>query len=229
MFEKIYIENGLKDLEAVVKILGQFPRSNVIYIDDFETVFGKVKKPYLQKRTNLNLFLAQKKGSLVKEAPRAYGLEGDPHYYFIHSYNCIYECNYCYLQGYFNSPDIVLFLNHKEIFEEVELISNSNENENRHPWFHSGEYSDSLALSHLTGEIEQLFQTFKKTPKARLEVRTKSVNIKEILKQDPLENVFITYSLAPHDRIIENEHKTPRLSARLQAMKKLDQAGHLLG
>lgn len=228
MFETIFIEKDLIEVEQTQRILSQFSKSQVKLLDDFESVFGRVKKPYLQKRSNLNLFLASKRGSLVKQTPLAYGLGTEPHYYFIHSYNCIYECNYCYLQGYFHSPDIVLFLNHEPIFLEIERISQELGDGVR-PWFHSGEYSDSLALSHLTGEISKAYETFQRIPQSFLEFRTKSVNIKEILKQKPLENVFITYSLAPHQRIVENEHKTPRFAARVSAMKQLDAAGHFLG
>ena len=52
----------------------------------------------------------RKARQLVKETPAAYGLSGEPHYYFIHSYNCLYECDYCYLQGYFHSPDLFSLL-----------------------------------------------------------------------------------------------------------------------
>ncbi|MBC7430208.1 MAG: hypothetical protein H7336_16460, partial [Bacteriovorax sp.] len=111
MFEVIYVENQLINHPRVLEILKKYPNSKVHNIDKVEDVFGRVKKPYLQKRSNLNLFLGEKKGQLVKLAPPAYGLSGEPHYYFVHAYNCIYECNYCYLQGYFHSPDIVLYLN----------------------------------------------------------------------------------------------------------------------
>lgn len=229
MFKKIFIESGVEKYESTQKILKQFPLAQKIKIENHEDIFGKVKKPYLLKRNQLNLFLASKKGSLVKETPSAYGFTSQFHYYFIHSYNCIYECNYCYLQGYFHSPDIVLFLNHDEIFQEVIRLARVHKLNGEVPWFHSGEYSDSLALSHLTGETSHIYQTFRQIPEARLELRTKSVNIKEILKQDPLSNVYITFSLAPHVRIVENEHKTPSLALRLAAMQKLWQQGHKVG
>ena len=115
MFEKIFIEEHLENHPKVLEIKNRFKNSELKFIKKVEDVFGRVKKPYLQKRTNLNLFIGEKKGQLVKPAPPAYGLSGEPHYYFVHAYNCIYECNYCYLQGYFQSPDIVIFLNHHEI------------------------------------------------------------------------------------------------------------------
>lgn len=228
MFNKIFIETDLADDPRVNSILAKFPQSEAVYIEDYQKVFGKVRKPYLAKRTNLDLFLAKKKGQLVKEAPPAYGLIQDPHFYFVHSYNCIYECTYCYLQGYFDSPDIVLFLNHQEIIQEIEKIINETKQAQR-PWFHAGEFSDSLALLNLTKEYELLYQLFEKYPQANLELRTKSVNIKEILKFPPIKNIYTSFSLSPADRVREIDLKTPSLKLRLTAIAELAKKGYSLG
>jgi spore photoproduct lyase len=230
-FEKIFLEEHLIEHPRAKQIIARFPQSEVRLISKVEDVFGRVKKPYLQKRTNLNLFLGEKKGQLVKVAPPAYGLSGEPHYYFVHAYNCIYECNYCYLQGYFQSPDIVLFLNHEEIGDEIKKLADefALTNPGRHIWFHAGEYSDSLALSHLTGELPAYFELFRNLPNARLELRTKSVNIKEILKEKPANNVITSFSLAPEHRTKINDLKTPPLRARLEAIRELHEHGHKIG
>lgn len=228
MFNKVFIEQNSIDHPRTKHILSKLKISSPIEIDNIDNIFGKVKKPYLQKRDNFNLFIGKKKGQLVKEAPMAYGLSGDPHYYFVHAYNCIYECNYCYLQGYFNSPDLVLFINYEEIGQEIEKISNSFPKE-KTVWFHAGEYSDSLALSHITNEIPFYFELFKKIPNAKLEIRTKSTNIKEILKQAPIPNIITSFSLSPAHQIKKNDLKTPSLSSRLSAIEKLANKGHKIG
>ncbi len=231
MFKKIYIEQHLKEHPRVQSIQSKFPLAEVYYLEKLEDVFGRVKKPYLEKRDNLSLFLGEKKGQLVKPAPAAYGLSGEPHYYFVHAYNCIYECNYCYLQGYFQSPDIVLFLNHDEIGNEIKrtIQKECELNPQRKVWFHAGEYSDSLALSHLTGELPFYFELFSKLPNAYLELRTKSVNIKELLKLSPLSNIVVSFSLAPENRVKLNDLKTPSLKARLEAIASLYQHGYTIG
>ena len=71
MFEKIFIEEHLLNHPKVLEIKQRFPTSEFKYIKKVEDVFGRVKKPYLQKRTNLNLFIGEKKGQLVKPAPPA--------------------------------------------------------------------------------------------------------------------------------------------------------------
>lgn len=232
MFKTLFIEEHLKEDSQVQSIVGNFPKAKVKYLEDINEVFSKVRKPYLQKRTDLNLFLASKKGPLLREAPPAYGLSGEPHYYYIHAYNCIYECQYCYLQGYFQSPDLVLFLNHQEILAAIENKIEENLKDFSTPdriWFHAGEFSDSLALSHLTQELPLYWDFFKNHPQAQLELRTKSVNIKEVEKLPPLPNVITSFSLSPDRQVKTFDLKTPSLKLRLKAIERLASLGHPIG
>ena len=226
-FKTIFIEEHLKEHSRIQPFLKSFPQSQVKYLKDINEVFSKVRKPYLQKRTDLNLFLASKKGQLLREAPPAYGLSGEPHYYYIHAYNCIYECQYCYLQGYFNSSDLVLFINHEEILEAIQKKIESHAS--GRIWFHAGEFSDSLALSHLTRELPLYWKLFEQYPQAQLELRTKSVNIKEVEKLPPRSNIITSFSLSPDQQVKNFDLKTPSLKLRLKAIAKLASLGHPIG
>ena len=223
MFKQIFIERDLVDHPMALSILTQFKHQPVRVLEHYDEVWGKFKKPYLQKRDNLSLFIAQKKGQLVKEAPEAYGVSGERHYYFIHAYNCIYECQYCYLQGYFSTPDIVLFINHEDILKEIKTHIHQ-----ERVWFHAGEFSDSLALSHVTGELATYFNFFKEHPQAFLELRTKSINIKKLKELEPLANVIISFSISPEKIAKRIDLKTPSLALRLKAMKELKDLGFKL-
>ncbi len=225
MFEKVLVEKDILNSPHTQHILNKLKHNDPILINKVDEIWGKVKKPYLQKRENLNLFIGKKRGTLVKQAPDAYGLNGDPHFYFIHSYNCIYECQYCYLQGYFNTPDLVLYVNHDEIIKEIETTLDQHPN----AWFHAGEFSDSLALNHITNEWSQYWDFFKARPEAKLELRTKSVNIKNILSLEPLKNVLLTFSLSPDEPSKEFDLKTPSTKARIKAIKKLSDSNFQLG
>jgi spore photoproduct lyase len=96
-------------------------------------------------------------------------------------------------------------------------------------WFHAGEFSDSLALSHFTGEIPFYFDFFKKHPEAKLEFRTKSANTRELEKMNPLPNVITTFSLSPQERAEKTDRGCPPTSTRIRAMEKLYKQGHPLG
>jgi spore photoproduct lyase len=225
MWNEVYVEEGIRDLPRVKEIIKRIGKAP-IYVEDYSDIWGRSKKPYLQKRDSLNLFIAKKKGQLLKLAPDAYGEGGGPHYYFIHAYNCIYECQYCYLQGYFNTPDIVLFINHEEIIQEMESVLK--DHPDHRVWFHAGEFSDSLALSHLTGELPLYHDFCRRNPNAIIELRTKSVNTKEIEKLSPLPNFIVSFSLSPDEMSRTVDLKTPGTGARLKSMAKLHQLGHRL-
>lgn len=226
IFDKIFIEEDIKSHPKVHDILKKVSGDR-FYIDNYDEYWGRSKKPYLHKRTNLNLYLAQKKGQLVKETPPAYGTLTGKHYYFIHSYNCIYECDYCYLQGHFHTPDLVLFVNHNQIIEEMQRIVDNFPNEEI--WFHAGEFSDSLALSHITSEWDEYWKFFEENPNAKLELRTKSVNIKSISNLPALNNIIVSFSLGSSDQVKGHDLKTPSLKARIKAMEKLEEQGKRLG
>ena len=225
MWNEVYVEEGIKTHPRVNSILAKVKKDPIL-LERFDDIWGRSKKPYLQKRDSLNLFLAEKKGQLLKLAPDAYGSAGEPHYYFIHAYNCIYECQYCYLQGYFNTPDIVLFINHEEIIAEMKKTLDSHSGK---VWFHAGEFSDSLALTHLTGELELYHKFCQDNPNAIIELRTKSVNTRELEKLSPLPNFIVSFSLSPKDMARRVDLKTPSAEARLRAMKLLHEKGFKLG
>ncbi len=226
MINNLYIESKFINHPRVEHIKKSIKYKQIFKIDKIENYWGKVKRPYLLKRDELNLYIGEKKGNLVKQAPDAYGLEGDLHYYYIHSYNCIYECNYCYLQGYFQTPDLVMFINHEDIIAKMEEII---KNTSKTVWFHAGEFSDSLALSHVSNELDLYFNFFKKYKSAKLELRTKSVNISTLKKLSPLDNVIVSYSLSPDDVLKNNDLKAPGLKARINAINELSRLGFKIG
>jgi spore photoproduct lyase len=93
-------------------------------------------------------------------------------------------------------------------------------------WFHAGEFSDSLAHTHLTGELELYHQFCKENPDAIIELRTKSVNTKEMVKLEPLPNFIVSFSLSPKDMARRVDLKTPSADSRLKAMDSLRSLGH---
>lgn len=225
MFNKVFVEKDILHSDKAQSILDQIKYKQLIEINQYTDIWGKTKKPYLQKRTDLNLFIAHKKGQLIKEAPQAYGHGREKHYYYIHAYNCIYECEYCYLQGYFKTPDIVFFINHEEIIQQMQNLAKADPN----CWFHAGEFSDSLALSHITSELPEYFDFFAKHPECKLELRTKSVNIRPLLEIDPLKNIYVSFTLSSDNAGKSFDIKCPSVKHRLNAIEKLVKHGYMIG
>ena len=226
--DTLYVETAALDYPAAARIKAKLQPREVVELADYQTHFSQQKSAYLSKRTQRNVFIAVKRGALVKEAPAAYGYGSDDlHYYYIHAYNCVYECEYCYLQGYFSSPDLVLFVNHDEILAEMQRIVSANQT--KRVWFHAGEFSDSLALSHISGELATYWDFFRQNSQAWLELRTKSINLTELRALTPLPNITASFSLSTPQQAQLHDREAPAVPLRIAAMQRLQTAGFRLG
>mgnify|MGYP001559554984 CR=1 FL=1 len=225
--DTLYLEAAAETHAATQQILQKLEPRSIERVADYQDIFSRRKLPYLAKREKRDVVVAVKRGALVREAPPAYGYGTDDlHYYYIHAYNCVYECEYCYLQGYFSSPDLVLFVNHAEILQQMQLRVQSSADKT--VWFHAGEFSDSLALSHISGELPQYWNFFHDNPRARLELRTKSNNLTVLRQLPPLQNITVSFSLSVASQAAIYDHSAPSIDARLGAMRRLREMGYRL-
>ncbi len=224
LIDTLYIERAIAEKPEAQRIRARVKAKRTEIIEDYQDLFSRRKTPYLEKRNARNLFIAVKKGALVREAPAAYGFgANDLHYYYIHAFNCIFECEYCYLQGYFSSPDLVLFVNHDEILRDMREVVKKNAGQR--VWFHAGEFSDSLALSHVSQELPLYWDFFRENPGAWLELRTKAINLTELRPLTPLPNTIISFSLSSSEQAEIFDRGTPRALKRIEAMQRLKEMG----
>ena len=141
--------------------------------------------------------------------------------------NCPFDCSYCFLQNYLNDGrtkvinDIPAIM--KEVIEKCEA----------QPWrlFRIGtwELGDSLALESQTGHAAALIKEFATLPNAILELKTKSDEVDSILPIDHQLKTVVSWSLNSRTIIDTEEHKTANLENRLDALKKVADAGYLVG
>ena len=61
MFKTIFVEESIQHHPRSLEIISKAKSKNIEVVNSYTEIFGKVKKPYLQKRDNLNLFIARKK------------------------------------------------------------------------------------------------------------------------------------------------------------------------
>jgi spore photoproduct lyase len=226
MFQKIFVEKRIFNKTETELILNKFPKEKVVVINDHRNIFDLLPRSHSVEKKKKNLILADYDGLIVKEAPPAYGFSSLPHFYFIHAKNCIYECQYCFLQGYFKSPDILIHLNYDKL---CSALKSSFQEHSNGAWYHAGEFSDSLALSSITNELPYLFNLFKSFPNHFLELRTKSANIKSLLKLKPTNNIIVSFSLSPKSSAKDYDLRASSVNARIAVMKRLAEKGYILG
>jgi len=135
---------------------------------------------------------------------------------------CGFECTYCYLQDYINSPGIVIPANIEDFFEEFRKYKQDIR-------LGSGELTDSLLFDHITGFSPLIVEFFKNYPKSTFEFKTKSVNIDNLLKVTPAGNIVVSWSVNPPNIIDAMEFYTAPLEDRLQAAASCIKAGYKVG
>ena len=234
-----YIERSILDSAQAQEILARARPSNIVEIDRYGEVFNPKAQNFRLQKLNPALIIAEKHGKFVLPTPEGYGIGGSNNYYFSHMMNCIYDCRYCFLQGMYQSANHVVFANYDAFFNEISHVSQRHENES--VWFFSGYDCDSLALEPVTRFMSHCLDYFSPSQEqpnpaygnapanAHLEIRTKSTQIRDLLKRKPLINCVIAYSLSPQPIVAEIEHKTPSLGKRIDALKKLQQQGWPIG
>lgn len=227
MINTIYIEDEIKAHHLTKSILARFPDANVIACERYGEIFNRKSQNFRLQKKQPALILARKHKGHVLPTPGQYGIGAKHNYYFSHILNCLYDCRYCFLQGMFQSAHYVLFVNYEDFFIQMQTALDRHGGEPVH--FFSGYDCDSLALDPITGFTDRFLPFFESNRHALLEMRTKSTQIRSLLKKQAVDNCVIAFSFTPDKIAGALEHKTPSVEKRLQAILDLQQAGWNIG
>jgi spore photoproduct lyase len=227
LIDRIYIEERCRDHPRTRGICDRFPRAERVYCDSYREVFNPAAQNFRLQKRRPALILAVKPDGFVTPTPSGYGIGGDRNYYFSHMLNCIYDCRYCFLQGMYRSAHYVVFVN----FEDFEgaIRKQTRRDHGHEPWFFSGYDCDSLALEPVTGFMGRMLALFEGLPAARLELRTKSTQIRSLADRPAMANVVVAFSLTPEEVSRRLEHRVPALGRRIAALGELAARGWRVG
>lgn len=227
MIETVYVESQVLDHPRTRRILSRLPESvTVIECDHYGEIFNRKNQNFRQQKANPALILAKKMQNQVLATPEGYGIGGAQNYYFSHMQNCIYDCRYCFLQGMYPSAHYLLFVNFEDFMAEIKQLANASDEKR---YFFSGYDCDSLAMEGITQFVTEFLPFFAELPNAIFELRTKSTNIRALLKHAPIENCVVAFSFTPEVISDAVEHKVPSVSKRIDAMRRLAEAGWQVG
>ncbi len=227
MISTIYIEEDVVDAPVTRDICRRFAGSTRIRIKRYTEIFNRRAQNFRLQKKKPALILAQKFDSFVLPTPAGYGIGAQRNFYFSHMLNCVYDCRYCFLQGMYSSANYVLFVNY-EAFQTA-LGATVAQFPDFSLCFFSGYDCDSLALEPVTGFVAGLLPFFERHPRVWLELRTKSTQIRTLLKRPPLPNVVVAFSFTPGSVAAALEHRVPAVERRIEAMAALQEQGWPLG
>ena len=204
-----------------------FPDASVTKCARYGEIFNRRAQNFRLQKIRPALILAEKFANHVLPSPPEYAIGGEQNYYFSHMLNCIYDCRYCFLQGMYQSAHYVIFVNYEDFMQAITDKIRAPGSSSVH--FFSGYDCDSLALDPVTDFVKEFLPVFRGYPRALLELRTKSTQIRSLLVQEPMPNCIIAYSFTPSEVAAAIEYKTPAVSKRLQALQRLQAHGWQIG
>ncbi|WP_040683764.1 SPL family radical SAM protein [Thermobrachium celere] len=214
-FSHIYVEKRAKDYELTKEILNRFKNANIIEIDHYKDIFCRSNQNFVLQKQSPKLILAVKQNNLIYRGADVCEDFGNKHFFYTSiMMNCIYDCEYCYLQGMYTSANIVIFVNIEDYFLEVkELLK-------KHPVYLCISYdTDLLAFERITNYVRKWIDFARFHKDLVIEIRTKSANFDSIKDITSIENVIFAWTLSPDEVIKKYEHNTPSLQNRLNSIR----------
>ncbi len=225
---KIFIERESLGFPLVRKILKNAKGTPLEVVDHPQALIEKIMSARDARGEGKKfLLLTRQKGEFVKPCPCT------PHYigcnYFIINLelNCPLSCTYCILQHYLTNPLITVHVNLEDLWKQLDVFLERNQG--RMLRIGTGELCDSLALDHLTQNSEALISYFRRKKNAIFELKTKTVNINNILKMEAAQNVVISWSLNSPTVAREEEKGPPPVAERIQAARLVSERGFWVG
>lgn len=214
-YSHIYIEDEALSYPMTQDILKHFPESRIIRIRHYKDMFNRAKQDFVMQKHAQSLILAVNHSELIYPGARFCQSFGNEHFYYTSNImNCIYDCEYCYLQGMYPSGNMVIFVNIEDYFSRIrELLK-------KHPMYICISYdTDLLAMEGLCGFTQKWIDFTIDNPDLTIEVRTKSMYDITRLKGSSHPDIVWAWTLSP-DEVVCYEHFTPSLTSRLNAIRK---------
>lgn len=220
LFSHLYIEKGVLDHPQTQIIRAKFSDSQVIVIEHYKEVFNRSAQSFAAQSSAKKLILARKEGKFLHEGSQySDGFGVKQFFYASSAMGCLYDCDYCYLQGLYPSANTVLFVNLEDAFTQLApylgdetLVATSYD-------------TDTMAIESLTHQTKMWLEFAARHEKLYLEIRTKSANIKALKNNTPNERVTLAWTLSPQEIIDRYEHATPSLEKRLSAVHEAIKLG----
>ena len=219
-FSHLYIENAAFDYPFTQRVRDRFPNAQVIEIEDYKTVFSRPKQHFQAQKGSMKLILAVKKDRFLYDGSgHSQNFSLKNFYYNTLMINCVYNCDYCYLQGMYPSANIVAFVNLEDYFLATSRGIRDRGKPSQ-PFYLCISYdTDLLAFESIIPYCQAWIEFVHKQSDLLVEIRTKSAAYRSISKLFPTEQVILAWTLSPETVVKHYEHGTPPLRNRLDAAK----------
>lgn len=223
-FQHIYVEKKALSHPLTKKLLQDAieKKKKIIPIEHYKDLFNRSNQNFHEQKKAPALILAIKEGTLVYPGAPVCQSFGQEHFYYTSCImNCIYDCEYCYLQGMYPSANLVVFVNLDDIFLQIENLLK------QHPVYLCISYdTDLLALEPMLNIVHRWMEFVETHPQLTVELRTKSANLSSILDTKPNKRFILAWTISPEEIASTYEHHAPSTHLRIQTIAKAMESGY---
>lgn len=214
----IYIEKSIRHKSATKSIIEKIQPKVIVLIEHYKEVLNQTNSHWLFNKSFQKLILAKRESEFYY---RGAHLTSDFNqlrfYYNTLALNCLYHCEYCYLQGMYNTPHLVLFLNNHDFIKATKQLIR----QTKQKIFLALSYDTDLpVLEKYYPYCQEWIEFANKERNITIEIRTKSNQLDFLKNVNPSDNVILSFTLSPERIQKQYEPLTPSLEQRISAVQK---------
>ena len=198
-----------------------FSDRKIIWIDHYKDIFNRVGQDFQSQKTTMNLILAKKTPPFLYPASDMVQEFETPNvFYNTPVLNCLYNCEYCFLQGMYPSGNLVVFVNEDDLRNAIDMKLNDPIDPLK-PTVVSVSYNtDLLAMENIMPLTRSWIEYARTKKDLLIEIRTKSALFPAIKDLDVVKNVILSWTLSPQIICDRYENTAPPLKSRIRAVKQ---------
>ncbi len=194
-FDHVYVERSARDYPLTRDVLSRLSSPHVTEIDDANAFFKRPGQDFALQKRAPKLILARKRGTYLyrgNERIASFGAERALFYTDIVR-NCLFDCDYCFLQGMHPSANILLNVNIEDYLEAV----TTHMTRYGELYLSISYLSDLLGFERHFGLVRRWIEASRNIRGVEIEVRTKSDGFSTLHDVAPHKGVILTWSLSP--------------------------------
>ena len=219
-FSHLYIERGAADYPFTRRVRERFARAQVVEIDDYKAVFARPRQRFQAQKESMKLILAVKKDRFLYDGSgNSQNFSLKNFYYNTLMFNCVYNCEYCYLQGMYPSANIVVFVNVEDYFKATRKVIRDRSNPSQPLYLCISYDTDLLAFESIVPYCRGWIEFAHAEPDLLVEIRTKSAAYRTIRDISATDRVILAWTLSPEPVAERYEQGAAPLRQRLDAVQ----------
>lgn len=225
--QRIYYETQVAADPRTIRLRERFSHLPQIEVASYKDVFNRPGQNFQAQKQSQAMILARKNPVRIFEASeRVDSFHRSVPVHFIDPVrNCVYNCDYCFLQGMHASGHLLYFVNHNEVADEVTRMTR------QQPIYLSISYlTDLMGMEAELGICRDWILTAAGNPNLTVEIRTKSESypvLRRVMDElgGPPDNVILVWSLTPSPIAARYERGTASFQGRLASARLALQEG----